>query len=59
MQDVNPQLPHYKRIHAFYIAPEPFSVDNGLLTLNGKCRRDAIASRYRSEIEALYRKQSA
>jgi long-chain acyl-CoA synthetase len=59
LAQVNPQLPHYKRIHAFHISKEPFSVENGLLTVNGKLKRDAIAARYGSEIEALYQKQSA
>jgi len=59
LEAVNPQLPHYKRVHAFHLAPEPFSMDNGLLTVNGKLKRDAIALRYRDEIEALYPKQSA
>jgi len=59
LAQVNPQLPHYKRIHAFHISKELCSVENGLLTVNGKLKRDAIAARYGSEIEALYQKQSA
>jgi long-chain acyl-CoA synthetase len=58
LAQVNPQLPHYKRIHGFHISKEPFSAENGLLTVNGKLKRDAIAARYGSEIEALYQKQS-
>jgi long-chain acyl-CoA synthetase len=56
---LNAELPHYKRIRSYCLAPEPFNVENGLLTINGKLKRDAIASRYEKEIEALYRKQSA
>jgi long-chain acyl-CoA synthetase len=59
LQQVNAQLPHYKRVQAFAMAPEPFTVENGLLTANGKLRRDAISSRCREQIEALYRKQPA
>jgi long-chain acyl-CoA synthetase len=51
---VNPQLPHYKRVHAFHIHPEPFSVENGLLTANGKLKRDAIVQRLHADIEDLY-----
>jgi long-chain acyl-CoA synthetase len=51
---VNPGLPHYKQIRAFHICAEVFSVDNGLLTVNGKMKRDAIAARLRGEIEAIY-----
>lgn len=51
---MNPALPHYKRVHAFRILPEAFSVENGLLTANGKLKRDAIAARFQREIEELY-----
>lgn len=51
---VNPQLPHYKQIRGFHVRPEPFSIENGLLTANGKLRRDLIAQRLRGEIEAMY-----
>jgi long-chain acyl-CoA synthetase len=56
---LNPELPHYKRVHGFVLAKEPFTSENGLLTANGKLKREAIAARYRSEIEALYQKQTA
>ena len=36
------ELPHYKQIRAFRVLPEPFSSENGLLTANGKLKRDAI-----------------
>ncbi len=52
--DFNRDLPHYKRIRAFYLSPEPFSVENGLLTANGKLKRDAIATRFRGEIDEMY-----
>jgi long-subunit acyl-CoA synthetase (AMP-forming) len=54
----NDGLPHYKRIHAFLICPEAFTIENGLLTANGKLKRDAIAARYRSEIDAMYQKKT-
>jgi long-chain acyl-CoA synthetase len=59
LEKVNPQLPHYKRIRAFHIHPEPFTIENGLLTANGKLRREVIAARLRVEIGDLYRKASA
>ncbi|MCI0401923.1 MAG: AMP-binding protein [Acidobacteria bacterium] len=55
----NDGLPHYKRVHSFHICAEPFTIENGLLTANGKLKRDAIAARYRAEIEAMYQKKSA
>ncbi|MBI2819142.1 MAG: hypothetical protein HYX73_04115, partial [Acidobacteria bacterium] len=59
LEALNAQLPHYKRVHAFRLAGEPFTVDNGLLTVNGKLKREAIANRYQNEIEEMYRKQNA
>jgi long-chain acyl-CoA synthetase len=51
---VNPELPHYRQIRSFTILPDVFSPENGLLTVNGKLRRDAINARYASEINAMY-----
>jgi long-chain acyl-CoA synthetase len=59
IEAVNERLPHYKRIHAFHLCPEPFTVDNGLLTVNGKLKRDAIARRYQDAIEEMYRKKES
>jgi long-chain acyl-CoA synthetase len=56
---VNPELPHYKQIRAFHIRTEPFSVDNGLLTANGKLRREAIATQMKAEIEEMYQVKQA
>ena len=33
---------------------EAFTIENGLLTANGKLKRDAITERFRGEIESLY-----
>jgi long-chain acyl-CoA synthetase len=56
---LNAGLPHYKQIRAFQVLPEPFSMENGLLTTMGKLKRDAIAARFATEIERLYQKKSA
>ena len=55
LDEVNPDLPHYKQVRAFVVREEAFSIDSGLLTVNGKLKRDAIAERMRREIEDLYR----
>ena len=55
----NSGLPHYKTIRAFHLVPEPLSIENGMLTANGKLKRDAIAARYAAEIERLFEKKSA
>jgi long-chain acyl-CoA synthetase len=51
---VNPGLPHYKQVRAFHVYSEPFSIENGLLTANGKLKRDLIAARLKDEIEEMY-----
>jgi long-chain acyl-CoA synthetase len=56
---VNPQLPHYKQVRAFCVRSEPFSIDNGLLTANGKLKRDLISNRMQNEIEDMYRVKQA
>jgi long-chain acyl-CoA synthetase len=59
IESVNRGLPHYKQIRAFLILPEALSQENGLLTANGKPRREAIAARFTAEIEQLYQKKTA
>jgi long-chain acyl-CoA synthetase len=54
LDTVNPRLPHYKQVRAFHIYSEPFSIENGLLTANGKLKRDLIAARLKDEIEEMY-----
>jgi long-chain acyl-CoA synthetase len=56
---MNGSLPHYKQIRAFHLVPEAFSIENGLLTTNGKLKRDAIAARFATEIEELFQKKNA
>ena len=56
---MNPELPHYKQIRAFYVHSELFSIDNGLLTANGKLKRDLIATRLQPHIEEMYQVKQA
>jgi long-chain acyl-CoA synthetase len=55
---INSEQPHYKQIRAFKVISEPFTMESGLLTSNGKLRRDAIAEHYAVEIEAMYAKKA-
>jgi long-chain acyl-CoA synthetase len=50
----NRQLPDYARIARWTCVEQPLSAEPGLLTSNGRPRRDAIAERYRAQLEALY-----
>jgi long-chain acyl-CoA synthetase len=52
---LNPELPHYKQVRAFHIVGDPFTIENGLLTANGKLKRALIADRFRNEIDGMYR----
>jgi long-subunit acyl-CoA synthetase (AMP-forming) len=54
IEQINFQLPDYARIGAWIPAESPFSNVNGLLTPNGRLRRDAIFQAYRTRIDALY-----
>src|SRR6266704_1915659 len=54
LDSVNSQLPHYKQVRAFHIHPEPFSIDNGLLTANGKLKRELITLQLHAQIEDMY-----
>jgi len=56
---VNPELPHYQQVRAFHLHREPFSVETGLLTANGKLKRDAIAAELKAAIDELYRVKQA
>ena len=53
---LNEKLPHYRKVHAYQPVREAFTVENGLLTANGKLKRDVIAAKYRAGIEAMYGK---
>jgi long-chain acyl-CoA synthetase len=57
IEAINARLPHYERIRAYHIHPEPFSIESGLITANGKLRRAAIQDALREEIESLYAAQ--
>jgi long-chain acyl-CoA synthetase len=52
---VNPELPHYKQVRAFCVTPEAFSIENGMLTVNDKLKRDVISSHMHDRIENIYR----
>jgi long-chain acyl-CoA synthetase len=59
LDSVNSGLPHYKQIRTFHISKEPFSIESGLLTANGKLKRDAITAQFKNEIEEMYRVRQA
>ena len=56
---VNAKLPHYKQVRMFRVVAEAFTAENGLLTANGKLKRDAIAQQFTAEIESMYAAKKA
>jgi long-chain acyl-CoA synthetase len=59
LESMNSDLPHYRQIRNFHLVENGFTPENGLLTANGKLRRDAINSRYAAEISAMYDARAA
>jgi long-chain acyl-CoA synthetase len=59
IESLNAQMPHYKRIHRFHIEAQPFTIESGLLTANGKLRRNPITARFAGQIETMYREKGA
>jgi len=55
LAEVNAGLPDYARVARFVRAALPFRAVDGLLTANGRPRRDAILARYQAEVDACYR----
>jgi long-chain acyl-CoA synthetase len=58
LDHVNTDLPHYRQVRNFLILPAAFTPESGLLTANGKLRRDAISARFQDEIEQMYKKHA-
>jgi long-chain acyl-CoA synthetase len=54
IERLNATLPHYRKIRTFHAVRESFTIENGLLTANGKLKRDAIVARFGTEIEQMY-----
>jgi long-chain acyl-CoA synthetase len=59
IETLNAGQPHYKRIHGFHVETQAFTMESGLLTANGKLRRNAIAEHFAQQIETMYREKSA
>ncbi len=55
----NAQFPHYKQVRTFHLRSDPFSIENGMLTVNGKLKRDLIAARMKNEIDEMYQVKQA
>jgi long-chain acyl-CoA synthetase len=56
---VNSELPHYRQVRNFAIQPQAYTPESGLITANGKLRRERINAHFREEIENMYKQPSA
>jgi long-chain acyl-CoA synthetase len=56
---VNSELPHYRQVRNFAIQPQAYTPESGLITANGKLRRERINVHFREEIERMYKQPSA
>lgn len=54
VRSANVRLPEHARVRGWWRLPQPLSFKDGLLTANGRPRRDAIVARYASSIDSLY-----
>lgn len=55
LAQVNAGLPDYAQVARYVRIATPFSTADGLLTANGRPRRDAILARFQAQIDACYR----
>ncbi len=51
---VNTKLAKFETIKKFFICPEEFTIDGGLLTPSLKVKKKIALERYKSEIDAMY-----
>ncbi|MEM9188782.1 MAG: AMP-binding protein [Myxococcota bacterium] len=54
IEEFNETLPHYRRIRKHFVAAEPFTPENGLLTANQKLRRRALEEHFAPDLDRLY-----
>ncbi len=58
LEQVNARLNHWEQVRKFRFAPEPPTVESGLITPTLKIRRSAVQERYRELIEDMYREEA-
>jgi long-chain acyl-CoA synthetase len=59
IDQVNTTLPHYRQVRKFVIEKQGLTPESGLVTANGKLRRERINARFQDQIEQMYKQQSA
>jgi len=56
---VNAGLPDYAQVHHWTRLDEPFSAANGMLTANGRPRREAIVARYHTQLAPAFNEETS
>ena len=56
---LNTELPHYRQVRNFAIGLQGFTPESGLVTANGKLRRDRINLHFGDKIDQMYVQQPA
>ena len=54
VERVNAKLANLEKVRRYAISPEPFTVDNGLMTPTLKIRRHKIKAAHGKTLEELY-----
>jgi long-chain acyl-CoA synthetase len=54
LKDVNAELPHYEQLQMLVVAPEPWSIENGMLTPTMKIKRSRIESAVEPNLATWY-----
>ena len=57
--EANSGLPDYAQVHRWTRLTHPFTVANGLLTANGRPRRDAIVARYQAQFAPAFNEEAS
>jgi long-chain acyl-CoA synthetase len=58
-QNVGAEERHVLQVQAVHLTPEPFSVENGMLTPSFKLKRPQAKEAFAADIEAMYRRLDA
>ncbi len=54
IEELNRDMPHYRKIKQFYLSPDIFTAEKGQLTANQKIRRAFVENEYREHIQKMY-----
>ena len=57
--EANSGLPDYAQVHRWTRLTHPFTAANGLLTTNGRPRRDAIVARYQAQFAPAFNEEAS